>query len=212
MFEHKNLPVGKLVFIGDSITDAGRKSDPEKLGHGYVRVIRDYYVSEGLGSQIKVCNRGISGNRVTDLAKRWEEDVINEKPDFLSVSIGINDVWRQLDQPDMKQVMPDDFKKIYEHLLDEAVAKTGARLILMEPTVIEEDLQSEGNRKLMPYVKTVNELALKYNAMLVPAHQEFVDVLNKKGGVPLTTDGVHMTSAGNLLMAKSWIQSVGQSN
>ncbi|WP_338776471.1 SGNH/GDSL hydrolase family protein [Metabacillus sp. FJAT-52054] len=210
VFVHKNLPVGKIVFIGDSITDSGRKSDPVNLGHGYVRLIRDYYVLEGLGSKIEVCNRGISGNRVTDLASRWEKDVINEKPDFLTISIGINDVWRQLDQPGMKQVMPDDFRRIYEQILDEATAKTKARLILMEPTVIEEDLQSEGNRKLIPYINTVKDLALKYNAILVPAHQAFTEVLHVNERVPLTTDGVHMTSTGNLLMAKSWIESVSQ--
>ncbi|MBS2969220.1 SGNH/GDSL hydrolase family protein [Metabacillus sp. KIGAM252] len=205
------MPVGKIVFIGDSITDSGRKSDPENLGHGYVRLIRDYYVSEGMSSQIEICNRGVSGNRVTDLATRWERDVINEKPDFLSVSIGINDVWRQLDQPGKKQVLPDEFKEIYEQIINKAIEKTTARLILMQPTVIEEDLQSEGNKKLVPYINTVNELALKYHAILVPAHQAFTEVLQINEGIPLTTDGVHMTSTGNLLMAKSWIHSVTHS-
>ncbi|WP_241156672.1 SGNH/GDSL hydrolase family protein [Bacillus sp. FJAT-42376] len=208
MIARKNWPSGKIVMIGDSITDSGRKSDPEELGSGYVRMLRDFFLLDRTESELVFCNKGVSGNRVTDLAARWEEDVIDEQPDFLSISIGINDVWRQLDQPSKKQVLLDEFADVYGQLLKDAQSKTGARLILMEPTVIEEDLSSEGNQKLVPYINTVRALSAAYNAILVPSHQTFTHFISQRKGVPLTTDGVHMTSLGNMLLAHTWIEAV----
>src|SRR5690625_8047432 len=90
----------KILLIGDSITEDGRFDDPKDIGVGYVRLIHDY-INENLSDlQVDVVNRGVGGDRVTNLADRWETDVISEDPDWVSVSIGINDVWRQLDNPD----------------------------------------------------------------------------------------------------------------
>src|SRR5690625_2018384 len=107
----------KLLFIGDSITEWGRFQDPENLGKNYVRLIHDYLKVSYPNKNFEVINRGISGNRITDLEKRWGEDVVGHKPDILSISIGINDVWRQIDQPQMEQVYPEQFRIIYEKLI-----------------------------------------------------------------------------------------------
>ncbi|MTH51958.1 hydrolase [Bacillus mangrovi] len=205
MFLHRGLPKGKILFIGDSITDAGRRKDKEEIGKGYVKLIRDYYVQHEL--QAFICNKGVSGNRVTDLADRWEKDVIRENPDVVSISIGINDVWRQLDSPGIKQVLPDEFKEVYTHLLLETTEKTSARLILMEPTIIEEDLQSEGNRKLAPYITVIRDLAEKFQAKLIPSHVAFLEDLKQSDRTALTTDGVHLTSRGSRLLADTWMKS-----
>ncbi|MEK1832492.1 hypothetical protein AAAC51_36970 [Priestia megaterium] len=77
---------------------------------------------------------------------RWEEDVIKLNPDYISILIGINDVWRQLDYREKEQVYPDQFKEIYRGLLARVKDRTKAKLILMEPTIIEEDRNSEGNK------------------------------------------------------------------
>lgn len=190
----------KWLFIGDSITDSGRRQDSEGMGHGYVRMIKNAIVTQG---SVEIINKGVSGDRITDLKKRWNRDVLAIKPDIVSISIGINDVWRQLDHPEMAQVMPDDFKKIYEELLEQ-VTSLGAMCILMEPTIIEERIDSIGNQKLFPYVEIVRQLAEKYNALLVPMHTAFLEAL-QKGKQTLTTDGVHMTKAGNQLMAQIWL-------
>ncbi|MDQ0484496.1 SGNH/GDSL hydrolase family protein [Guptibacillus hwajinpoensis] len=191
--------MSKWVFIGDSITDSGRSQDPEGLGSGYVRMIKNE-----LESTVQVVNKGVSGNRITDLEKRWQRDVIEANPSVLSISIGINDVWRQLDHPEMKPVYPDDFKEIFERLLNQT-SKLNTKLVLMEPTIIHEDVHSKGNQMLVPYVEIVRRLAIDYDAILVPTHTVFLEQV-KQNNVNLTTDGVHMTEAGNKLMANTWLE------
>src|SRR5690625_725806 len=148
-----------IVFIGDSITEWGRFEDEENLGVNYVRIIHDYLKITYPEKQLNIINKGIGGNRVTDLAERWEEDVIAQNPDIVSISIGINDVWRQLDNPEMDQVYPEQFEQIYDEILSQLKAKTNARIIIMEPTVMAEDVDAKGNKMLIPYVEAVHRLA-----------------------------------------------------
>lgn len=187
----------KWIFIGDSITECGRFEDPQDIGDGYVKMIQDELAQK---NEVEILNKGVGGNRVTDLAARWEQDVLSLKPDVVSISIGINDVWRQLDQPQMEQVYPEKFKTVLDKLLAET-KHTGAEIFLMEPTIIEENNDSKGNQMLILYVNIVRELAEKYAATLVPTHTAFLET--KK--TDLTTDGVHMTDAGNRLMADTWL-------
>lgn len=195
----------KLLFIGDSITAAGLAEDPEHIGTGYVRLIHDYLKVSNLRNPIQIINKGIGGDRVIDLAARWARDVITHTPDYLSVSIGINDVWRQLDHKNTDHVYPDRFEKVYTQLLTEVKAQMDTQLILMEPTIIDEIIDSEGNKKLVPYVDIIHKLADTFDAILIPTHEAFLNYLKKDGSYRLTTDGVHMTSAGNTLMAKTWL-------
>ncbi|WP_248927562.1 SGNH/GDSL hydrolase family protein [Paenibacillus hamazuiensis] len=198
----------KIVFIGDSITDKGRKKDPLKLGSGYVRMLHDYLTAEYPQLSLKIINEGVSGNRVTDLQKRWTLDVLDHKPQWISISIGINDVWRQLDSPDIEQVYPDRYEAVYRSLLEQAKELPGCRLILMEPTVIKEYPDSTGNRLLQPYVEAVRRLAEQFDAVLVPTHRAFLDFIRCDTGQDLTTDGVHMNTLGDTLMATTWVKAV----
>ncbi len=198
----------KILFIGDSITEWGKLEDPEGLGVGYVRLAHDYLRVTYPGEEFSVVNKGIGGNRVTDLAERWEKDVLEEKPDLVSISIGVNDVWRQLDQPDMDQITPEQFAQVYDGLLEQL---HGMEVVLMEPTIIEEDVDAVGNQKLSAYVEIVRELGEKYQVKVVPTHKAFLIYLQAGNGVGLTTDGVHMNSKGNMLMAKTWLDAAGES-
>ncbi|PWU69426.1 SGNH/GDSL hydrolase family protein [Gracilibacillus dipsosauri] len=199
---------GRIILIGDSITEWGRHEDPEGIGKGYVRVIHDYFKITKPDSKIEIVNRGVGGNRINDLKSRWDQDILELNPDTVSISIGINDVWRQLDQPELEQIYPDRFEAIYRHLLKQVKNHTNASLILMEPTIIEESLLSEGNKMLKPYVDIVNRLAEEYHAILVPTHQAFMKYLHTNSDYRLTTDGVHLNSAGNLLVAQQWMKAV----
>lgn len=194
-----------IVFIGDSITEWGREGDPEDIGTGYVRLVHDFLVTAYPDRRPRILNRGVGGHRITDLEDRWEKDVIDLNPDYVSVSIGINDVWRQLDHLEDDQVDPEQFEEIFTRLLARVKEATNAGIILMEPTVIMEDIESEGNVLLKPYVNIIRKLAHQFDAALVPAHQQFLDYLKVANGYRLTTDGVHMNPAGNMLMAHSWI-------
>ncbi|MCP3763619.1 SGNH/GDSL hydrolase family protein [Domibacillus sp. A3M-37] len=196
----------RILFIGDSITDSERQAEPEEIGDGYVRLVRDHFICQSPANAPVIVNKGIGGNRVTDLAERWEKDVLKEQPTVLSISIGINDVWRQLDSQGIDQILPGKFETVYRALLDQS---SGIRLILMEPTIIEEDPQSKGNQMLKPYVDIVRKLAEEYGAVLVPVHGAFIGYLREGSKYRLTTDGVHMTSIGNMLMARTWLTAAG---
>ncbi len=200
----------KVLFIGDSITEWGRHGDPEDIGTGYVRLIHDYFVTLYPNKQFTFLNRGVGGNRITDLAERWQQDAIAPNPDVISVSIGINDVWRQIDHPEMEQVSVKQFEHLYVDLLTQVKEKTNAKIILMEPTVIDEDVESRGNQLLPDYVAVIRKVAQQFDTTLVPTHSAFIDYLKANNGYKLTTDGVHMNSAGNMLMATTWIQAAGE--
>jgi acyl-CoA thioesterase I len=189
----------KIIFIGDSITASNKNTDPDRLRDGYVRMIK-----EVMPKDVTVINKGVNGHRVTDLAFRWQRDVIDLEPDLLSISIGINDVWRQLDSPQLQQIVVSQFEEVYRDLLSQLSTKT--KLVLMEPTIIKENTESQGNQLLIPYVEVVRKLAKEFKAVLVPTHDIFINHLNKKPDVSLTTDGVHMRRKGNELMAKTWLE------
>lgn len=195
----------KIVFAGDSITEDGRFTDPEGLGQGYVRLIHHYFQEHVADQHIQIVNKGISGNRITDLRERWNEDMIKEDPDWLSISIGINDVWRQLDKPEIEQVDPGQFEHIYRKLLTKTKEQTNAKIIILAPTIIGENARSSGNSLLKAYVEITKKLAVQFNTIYVPLHDTFIHHIEQADHEPLTTDGVHMNDAGRELMAKTWI-------
>jgi len=195
-----------LLFIGDSITEWGRNGSPEDIGTGYVRLIHDYLVTTYPKQKPVVLNRGVGGDQITNLEERWESDVISLQPSYVSISIGINDVWSRIDEDEEVQVHLRRFESIYVDLLNQVKEKTSAKIIIMEPTIIEEDINSKGNQKLLPYVQTIQKLAEKFDAVYVPTHQAFIDYLQSQPDYELTNDGVHMNPAGNMLMAMTWIK------
>ncbi|MDQ0089506.1 lysophospholipase L1-like esterase [Paenibacillus anaericanus] len=191
----------KILFIGDSITDSGRKEDPEGIGNGYVRIVGDYLAISLPEVSLQVENRGISGETILDLKARWQEDVIALNPDWLSVSIGINDEWKEIS---LKQ-----YRDTYRELLTETKSKTGASLILMETTIISEDPEDGKNERLLPYNHIIREVAKEFEAILVCQNQIFTQYLRTQRGKVLTYDQVHMNSTGNLLIALNWLQACG---
>ncbi|WP_411334724.1 SGNH/GDSL hydrolase family protein [Metabacillus indicus] len=198
----------RILFIGDSITEWGRHEDTQGIGSGYVRLIHDYYKVSKPEKNYEFINRGVGGDRIIDLQARWDQDVIQIDPDIISISIGINDVWRQLDSTDKEQVYPEQFEQVFIELLNTVKEKTKAKIVLMEPTLIEEEAEAEGNQKLSAYVEIIHKLAEQYGAILVPTHQAFITYLHANTDYELTTDGVHMNSTGNMLMATTWINHV----
>lgn len=202
----------RLLFIGDSITDCGRtdpqvsKRDP--LGLGYVRFIHDYLLARDPAGAPVVLNRGISGNKVTDLARRWEEDVLREKPDWVSVKIGINDVWHGYKDASLG-VPLDQFRSVYADLLRRTKsALPRVKLVLCQPTVIGPPAPADGNVRLRPYVQAVTELAHDFHAVLVPLHSVFLRAQQLRPDYGWAPDGVHPSSAGHMLIARSWLSAV----
>jgi acyl-CoA thioesterase I len=200
----------KIVFIGDSITDVGRRQEPEGMGHGYVRIIRDFLCARDLANAPRIVNTGISGDKVTDLARRWKQDVLAHRPDVLSIKIGINDVWHGLG-PDRDGVTVNDFVSTYRELLEQVKNQLPrCQLVLCEPSVIWTPAPEQGNEELQPYVKAVNDLAGEFAAAaLVPLHRAFIQARQKRADIVWAPDGVHPSTAGHMLIAVTWLKATG---
>ncbi len=201
-------PTTRLLFIGDSITDCGRSTDPDGLGQGYVRLTRDYLQCKDPANSPIVINRGISGNKVVDLAPRWEADVLAESPDILSIKIGINDVWHGL--AGGPGVPIDQFQTVYRDLLRQVKATLPeCKLVLCEPSVIWRPA-GDGIALLQPYVRAVGELAREFGAeYIVPLHRAFVRAREIRPDLEWALDGVHPSSAGHMLIARTWLSATG---
>ncbi|HEY0007570.1 MAG TPA: SGNH/GDSL hydrolase family protein [Tepidisphaeraceae bacterium] len=203
-------PGQTFVFIGDSITDCGRREDPQGLGDGYVRLINDYLLAKDPAKAPRVVNTGISGNKVTDLAARWKTDVLDHNPDLVSIKIGINDVWHSLGGQ-TGGVPIEKFVETYHVILRQlqgAVPK--AKLVLCQPSVIEPPAPADGNAVLQPYVRAVTELRREFSAIaIVPLHNAFVNAKRLRPDVSWMPDGVHPTSAGHMLIARTWLAETG---
>jgi lysophospholipase L1-like esterase len=200
----------KVLLIGDSITDAGWKADAEQMGSGYVRLIRDYLRAKDPKNAPQVINRGIGGNRVVDLAARWKDDVLALAPDVLSIMIGINDVWHKL--AGWGAGCPiEEFIPTYRTILTQTKEKLPrCKLVLCEPTVISPPQHAEGNRALQPYVKATHDLAKEFSAeVVVPLHTTFFNAQQTRPDIDWASDGVHPTTSGHMLIARTWLASTG---
>jgi lysophospholipase L1-like esterase len=199
----------RLLFIGDSITDCGRREDSEQIGAGYVRHVRDYLRAASPVTAPIVINRGISGNKMPDLQKRWQRDVLEETPDVLSIYIGINDVWHGL-IPGREGCDIDRFIAGYQDILTRTRnALPHCALILCEPSVIWPPVHEQGNEKLKPYIGAVHDIAQRFNAAcVVPLHDAFNNANAARPDIAWTTDGVHPTSTGHMLIAHAWLTAV----
>lgn len=201
----------RWVFIGDSITDCGRRQCPEELGGGYVRLIHDALYASQADTAPVVINRGISGNRVDDLQSRWDEDVLALKPDLVSIKIGINDVWHQFSEGGRGGTTLEKFREIFAELLDRLrQAHPDCTVVLCDPSVIWPPAPAEGNGRLQPYIEAVHDLAEQFEVRWrVPLHSAFENGRAQRPDIDWATDGVHPTSAGHMLIARTWLATMG---
>ena len=196
------LAPGALAeFIGDSITDCGRREDASRgLGTGYVRLLADRLAER----EVRVVNRGISGNRAVDLLARWRPDCLDLRPDLLTVYIGINETWRRYDSGDATSA--EAFEATYRQLLTSAAATLSAPLVLMEPFLLPvTDEQRSWREDLDPKIAVVGRLAKEFGATLVPLDSILTAAVTAEGPAALAYDGVHPTPTGHELIATSWL-------
>jgi lysophospholipase L1-like esterase len=200
----------ELLFIGDSITDCGRQSDPEGLGFGYVRLVRDMLAAHEPATLPVIVNCGVSGDRMPDLQARWQIDVLDRAPDIVSIYIGINDVWHAL-MPGCQGTTLGAFVAGYRDILSRTrQALPATRLVLCEPSVIRPPGHEQVNALLKPYVAVVHQMAAEFAAAgVVALHGAFERVRATRPDVAWTTDGVHPTSAGHMLIAQTWLGATG---
>ena len=206
------LPIesrSRLLFIGDSITDCGRRDDAEAIGQGYVRLIRDYLRAKHPQTAPHVLNLGVSGDTVLDLAARWRNDVLEHAPDVVSILIGVNDVWHRLERVGNGGVAVDRYIEVYAGLLEQMrELRPACAIVLCEPTVILPPSHPRGQSELAAYVDAVHDLAARFGAQATPPlHSAFVAACKFRPDIEWTSDGVHPTSSGHMLIARTWLES-----
>jgi len=204
----------KLVLIGDSITDAERTRPHGEglfgaLGRGYVSQVDALLQATYPERLVRVVNQGESGNTVRDLKNRWRRDVLEKSPDWLSIMIGINDVWRQFDLPwQTENHVP---LKEYSSTLEELVRQTRPHLkglVLMTPFFIEPNRSDAMRLRMDEYGNAVKEIAQKYDAVFVDVQAAFDAVLGHFHPATLAWDRVHPIQAGHMIIARAFLKAV----
>lgn len=190
----------KVIFFGDSITQQG--AGPS----GYIPKIDSLCKVDNLQDNFEFVGKGVSGNRVYDLFYRFQEDVLDQKPDIVIVYIGINDVWHKVTNGTGTEYKK--FGEFYDKMVTR-MKREGIQVVMCTPSVIGErnDMTNQLDGDLNYYAKWVRDYAAQNNIPLVDLRKDFLSYLeknnsqNKEKGV-LTVDGVHMNSTGNLFLAK----------
>ena len=195
----------RIVFQGDSITDAGRSRDNlSERGYGYPTL-----VSAELGfkypAEFDFINMGISGNRIVDLYARIKRDIINLKPDYLTILIGINDVWHEIN--DRNGVDNDKFFRVYSALIEEVKTMLpDIKIFILEPFVLEASATQRKydvfRRETEMRAESAKKIAEKYALTFIPLQADFDEAEKKAEASYWLGDGVHPTAFGHELIAK----------
>ena len=206
----------RILFQGDSITDCGRSREVlTDVGNGYPYLVRAHYGLEKPG-QFEIVNRGISGNRSVDVYARIKQDIINLKPDYMSILMGVNDVWHEL--AIQNGVATPKFEKIYTMLIEEVLeALPNIKLMILEPYAMPgsatEGTLEDGRDKYTVFRKDTEEkaaacrrVAEKFNIPFVPLQAKLDAMANAYGTESVSGDGVHPNVTGHLLIARAWME------
>lgn len=202
-----------VVFVGDSITDCGRRAHAAPYGEGYVKLTIDLITAKYPDRRITYFNEGIGGNTVEDLRNRWIDDVLAHKPDWVSVMVGINDLHRTL-RGEPTAVPPEKFERLYRECLELTRERTSARLILLDPFYISTDFDSGSFRSkvlsLLPeYLAVVEKLAREFGAVHVRTHERFQQLLRHHPPGRFCPEPVHPNLSGHLVIALALLEALG---
>ena len=199
-----------IVFQGDSITDAGRSRDDQapnqaySLGHGYAALAAAHVLGDQPAAQWQCYNRGISGDKIPQLAARWEADCLDLKPDTLSILVGVNDFWHTLTHG--YEGTPASYEKGYRALLDRTLdVLPDVTLIIGEPFAVPggSAIGDEWDA-FAAYQVAARRVSDDYEAVWIPYQSLFDDALNAAPVDYWAPDGVHPSPAGNERMAQAW--------
>lgn len=205
-----------FLFQGDSITDGNRTRNNDwnhVMGHGYQYIIASKLWYDHPQKGFRFLNRGISGNKITDLAARWQQDTLDLKPDVLSILIGINDTSALLSGN--KDFGTAQYESGYRSLLEQTTARLpGVQLVLCEPFVLPvgrvKDKWDEYKNEVDQRRTIVQKLSVEYKAVLVSFQAAFDKALLKAPAEYWIWDGIHPMPAGHELMAREWLRQVGK--
>lgn len=206
MFLQKN---DHILFYGDSITDCDRSrtgSGDELLGTGYVRMCYAMLQARHPDLNLKITNKGVSGNRVYDLEERFSTEVLALVPQVVSFLVGINDTWRRFDSNVESPVK--EFKESYQRMLNQ-LKDRGICIVIAEPFLLPVPEDRIGWRiDLDPRIQVIRELAVEFGALYLPLDGFFAQASARKPCSFWLPDGVHPSAAGHGLIADQWVKLV----
>ncbi|MFE9614034.1 SGNH/GDSL hydrolase family protein [Streptomyces sp. NPDC006012] len=215
-------PGSTVMFTGDSITDCQRLASEDGLGFGYPLRVAGEWGLRHPDRPVTWLNTGIGGHKVMDLEARWQTDVLDARPDVVSILVGVNDMgWHTLD-PKGYVIPVAEFEAGYDRLLA-PLAEADTELILIEPfllpihgvveagagyALIGEKERKQWRTDLDPKIQAVRKLARKYGARLLAADEMFAELTATTGPEYWAADGVHPTPAGHAALAAAWLRLV----
>lgn len=189
----------KILFQGDSITDAGRKwEDYHDLGWGYPKYAAELIKNRHPGTEFEFINLGISGHKVKDLSDRWQKDCIDLQPDLVSILIGVNDTWHHAGNRDW--IPNEEFEATYRAMLTDIKEKTNAKIIMIEQFLLPVPDKEFFRIDLDPKVQVVRKLAREFADAYIPMDGLFASHCIGEAPTVWAGDGVHPTEAGARLI------------
>lgn len=204
-----------ILFQGDSITDAGRKKDDKTfntasaLGSGYAMIAAASLLNQYPSKDLKIYNKGISGNKVYQLAERWDAEAMDIKPDVLSILVGVNDYWHMLKHgyTGTLKTYKDDYTALLQRTKDKL---PDVKLIIGEPFAVNKIKAVDDSwfPAFNDYRQAAKDIADQFGAYFIPYQSIFDEAQKKAPGVYWTGDGVHPSLAGAQLMAAAWLKAV----
>ncbi len=195
--------MGLIVFLGDSITDAGRKESPNQLGYGYVNIFSEQLNKQN--QQLNIINKGVDGQFTEQIAQSLHSECIFLHPDYVSILVGINDIGLLVASDVSEQeklYMLEDSIRAYHEMLFDLSRETTAKIITLEPFIFPKDGAFE---EWIPWQKkmskNIRKLARNYGASFVPLQEPLEQKIEELGYDAITTDGMHLTSTGHEILA-----------
>lgn len=201
----------KIVFLGDSITDMGRNRNEDFTAFSYGNSYPIFIQSElGLKypNQFEIYNRGIFGDRSVDVYARIKKDLWNLNPDYVSILIGINDIWHEIQSQNGVEI--ERFEKVYRNIIqDTKKAVKLQKIFLLEPFVLkglETEKYFDKFCMIKEYAKIVKKLAKENDCVFIPLQKTIDYYAEKYGSAYILFDGVHPTIVGGKIIADEWLK------
>lgn len=205
----------RIVFAGDSVTDMGSAQPVgeglfDNVGRSYVRIVENMLSAVYPEVNLRITNSGISGNTSRDLLERFDRDVVLLNPDWVSICIGINDVWRQFDTPAMfdAQVMPDEYESNIEKMILAVKGKVKG-IFILSPYYMEPNENDAMRARMDEYVEICRRLAEKHDCVFVDFQKLYADYCKVRHSTYIAWDRVHPNQVGATLMAREFLSHCG---
>ena len=199
----------KILFQGDSITDAGRdRKNYHDLGSGYPKYAAEFINQAHPDMDIEFINLGKSGNRTGQLFDRLHQDVIEIQPDIVSILIGINDIWHRY-AFDMVATYDEQIELNYRCILKELRDKTNAKIMIISPFLLDCNDKDQIREDLKSVLPIIKKIADEYADVYVPLN-EYFDEAMKTMPEPsyYSLDGVHPNTNGAVFIGKIYSETI----